>query len=336
MAEQKEIQNKLSRVIANAPKFLDGFTDEHFNNPNYIPESLQPYLNAFLREGSKNIKYLMNELEKYDKSSDEYVAIQKEIEHIPRSFMNMREQVDKYKNGIASFKKALGEMNKGTQDSNYYLNSAIFGNQWDDMTIDEVGNMQFHLRHGGKKEDISTFKLNDISNVISGSTPIITEPWIGKKYVYDLAQKTKIDKDNGREFDYAWTYNNVLTTLTDNGPVHAVGMAFTDLVGDGQTKSFAEMWEHGLKDKDYYVHPDTGESLPLDTIWMKDINNSEVVSKLLSKYITSVMKDLYGVVDKKTGVVKKTQADLAQEVIEKYKNFDVHQESLHPGENINK
>ena len=323
MAEEKQIQNKLSRVIANAPKFLDGFTDEHLNNSNYIPESLQPYLSAFLREGSKNIKYLMNELEKYDKSTDEYIAIQKEIEHIPRSFMNMREQVDKYKNGIGSFKNALGEMNKGTQDSNYYLNSAIFGNQWDDMTVDKFGNFQFHLKHGSKKEDISTFKLNDISNVTSGSTPIVTEPWVGKKYVYDLAQKTKEDKDNGKEFDYAWIYNNVLTTLTDNGPNHAVGMAFTDLVGDGQTKSFAEMYEHGLKDQDYYVHPDTGESLPEDTIWMKDADNSDVLSKLMSRYITNTMKDLHGVGDKKTGAVKKTQADLAQELIEKYSNFGV-------------
>ena len=194
MVEKEQIQNKLSRVIANAPKFLDGFTDAHFNDPNYIPESLQPYLSAFLREGSKTIKHLMDELEKYDKSSDEYMALQKEIEHIPRSFMNMREQVDKYKNGINSFKNALGEMNKGTQDSNYYLNSAIFGNQWDDMTVDKFGNMQFHLKHGTKVEDVSTFKLNDISNVTSGTTPIVTEPWIGKKYVFDLAQKTKKDK----------------------------------------------------------------------------------------------------------------------------------------------
>ena len=273
----------------------------------------------------------MDELEKYDKSSDEYMAIQKEIEHIPRSFMNMREQVDKYKNGINSFKNALGEMNKGTQDSNYYLNSAIFGNQWDDMTVDKFGNMQFHLKHGTKVEDVSTFKLNDISNVTSGTTPIVTEPWIGKKYVFDLAQKTKKDKDNKREFDYEWVYNNVLTTMTDNGPVHAVGMAFTDLAGDGQTKSFAEMWEHGLNDENYYKHPDTGESLPEDVVWMKDTNNSDVLSKLLSRYITNTMKDLYGVVDKKTSAVKKTQADLAQELIEKYRNFDVHQESLHPG-----
>ena len=73
------------------------------------------------------------------------------------------------------------------------------------------------------------------------------------------------------------------------------------------------MWEHGLNDENYYKHPDTGESLPEDVIWMKDPNNSDVLSKLLSRYITNTMKDLYGVVDKKTGAVRKTQADLAQE-----------------------
>ena len=318
MTDKKELQKKVSRVISNAPKFLDGFTPAHLDDPNYIPESLQPYLSDFVRTGSKNMKLLLNELERYDKSSDEYIAIQREIEHIPRSFINAREQVDKYKNGISNFKKALSNMNKGTQDSNYYLNSAVFGNQWDGMSVDEKGNFQFHIKYGSKPSDISSFKLNDISNVTDGSSPIITEPYIGKKYVYDLAEKIKLDKDNQRGFDYAWTYNNALTSLTDNGPNHIIGMAFTDMAGDGQTKSFAEMWENGLKDDNFYIHPDTGESLPEDVTWMKDSSNTEVLAKLLSRYITNTMKDLYGEIDEKTGKVKKTQADLARELIEKY------------------
>ena len=61
-----------------------------------------------------------------------------------------------------------------------------------------------------------------------------------------LAQKTKSEKDLGRPFDYEWAYNSVLNNLTDMGPSETIGMAYTDLAGDGRTKSFAEIRQKAL------------------------------------------------------------------------------------------
>ena len=97
-------------------------------------------------------------------------------------------------------------------------------------------------------------------------------------------------------------------------------MAFTDMAGDGQTMSFAEMYKSGLKDPNFYLHPETGQQLPRDNSWMKDQNNSEILAQLLSKYIADTMKDIYGTIDVSTGQNKKTKADVARELIEKYSN----------------
>ena len=52
---------------------------------------------------------------------------------------------------------------------------------------------------------------------------------------------------------------------------------------------------------------------------MRDPANSKMLAKLLAKYITNVMKDIHGpAIDEKTGQVKKSQSQLAQEIIEKY------------------
>ena len=147
---------------------------------------------------------------------------------------------------------------------------------------------------------------------------IIQEPFAAKAFVFKLAEKTKFEKDSGRPFDGNWTYNSVLNNFTEAGPNATIGIAFADLAGDGQTKSFAEMYEEGMKE-DYYVHPDTGESLPEGLLWMKDPANADVVSKLLSRYVTNIMKDIYGpTIDEETGQIKKSTSQLAQELIEKY------------------
>jgi hypothetical protein len=318
MAENKKMQEKFSRVISNSMKYLNSITDNHLNDLGYIPESMQPYVNEYLRDGRQTFDILSNALDDFDKSSDEYVSVQAEMENIAKTFINVRGQIDKYKNGIGQFKQALGNMNKGTQDSSYYINSAIFGNQWDDLIIDKDGFFNFKINNGEDDPSEGVIKLDHISDVVAGDSPIITEPYIGKKYVFNLAETVKQNKNNGSGFNFDWTYNNVLTNLTDNGPSEVIGMAFTDLAGDGQTKSFAEMYESGLRDENLYIHPQTGEKLPRDTNWMKDKNNSNVVSQLLAKYITNTMKDLYGDIDEEKGVVKKTRADIANELIKKY------------------
>ena len=317
--EQEKFQETFKRITENSSKFLNNFTDQHLNDFNYIPESIQPYANDFLRKGRLKFDLLSELLEGTEKSSDEYVSTKKEIEKIAKSFVNLRNQVDSYKSGMAEFKTILGDLNKGTQDSNYFINSSIFGNQWSDMIIDDEGNMNFTI---GKGKDAKLFPLNSLLDFRSGSAPMITEPWTSKNLVMKLAQKTKSEKDLGRPFDYEWAYNSVLNNLTDMGPSETIGMAYTDLAGDGRTKSFAEMYVNGLKNENYYKHPETGVSMPKDSLWMKDPANAGVLNLFLSRYIADVMKDVYGTVDKKTGQVTKkakSQSQLAQDLIKKYK-----------------
>ena len=291
--ENKKIQEKFSRVIANSMKWLDSYTDQHMNDFNYIPESIQPYINNFVREGRKTFDWLSNNLELVDKSSDEYIAMQKEMENTARSFINARGQVDKYKEGVQNFKSALGEMNEGTQDANYFLNSAVFGNQWDDMNIDKDGNFQFQVKSGEGNGEENIFKLNDIADVANGGNPIITEPYGSKKFVWDLANRVKKSKDSGIAFDKEWVEKMTSNNLHEFGPNNIIGMAHTDMSGDGRSKSFADMYEEGLNDKDFYIHPLTGENLPEEANWMKDKNNTEVTAMLLTKYISNVMSDIY-------------------------------------------
>ena len=75
------------------------------------------------------------------------------------------------------------------------------------------------------------------------------------------------------------------------------------------------MYEEGLQE-DYYINPETGEFLPEGTTWMKDPNNSKVLSQVLSKYITNVMKDIHSPV--KEALSEEAQNKLAEELIRKY------------------
>jgi hypothetical protein len=107
--------------------------------------------------------------------------------------------------------------------------------------------------------------------------------------------------------------------LTEFGPNNTIGMAFTDITGDNVNMSFAKQYEQGLKDKKYYTHPKTGENMPTDSAWMKDPANVEVLNIFLTDYISDIMKDVYGTIDEEPGLVKKSQSQLAQELIKKYK-----------------
>lgn len=314
---KKEVQEKVSRVIGNSLKYLNNLAENSLDDMDYIPESIQPYISRFVREGRANFDILSDSLANLDKSSDDFMSVQKEVENIARTFITVKDQIEKYKKGIGEFKDLIPRMNKGTQDSNYYVNSAVFGDQWDDLAIDKEGRFNFKILTGGDDKTGTIFTLDDMTPVEYGNRPIITEPFVEKTYVYDLSLKTKEQKDRGEDFDPNWVYNNTLTRLSDAGSQRIVGLAFTDIAGDGRTQSFAEIYETGLKDESLYIHPDTGEKLPKDNVWMKDPANSEVVSKLLSKHITNIMGDIHGNTVQKNEM---TEDEALMRIIEKYRN----------------
>lgn len=314
--EQEKFQEKFQRISENSTKFLSSITDDHLNDFNYIPESMQPYINNFVRQGRLKVDVLSQFIETTDKSSDEHMDAKREMEKVAKSFVNLRGQIDSYKTGMANYKNILGELNKGTQDANYFINSSVFGNQWNDLSINDDGDISFLL--GDKKEKMNELKLNSLLDFKAGSAPMITEPYVAKNLVLKMAQQTKRDKDLGRPFNYEWAYNNILNSLTDMGPSETIGMAYTDLAGDGRTKTFSEMYASGLKDENYYKHPSTGENLPQDPVWMKDPANADILNQLLSRYVSDVMKDVYGAINEDTGQLQKSQADRARELIQKY------------------
>jgi hypothetical protein len=315
-------------VISQSLRNLDGYTDEHASDLNYIPEKLQPVINNFCREQRKTLDFLTNELEKFDKSSDEYVAVRKEMENIAKSLVNLKGDVSDFKTTKLDFKNVLGKMNKGTQDANHFLNSAVFGEVGTTPEIDKFGNLIFGMETpmGASREsetNVSKFKMKDMVNIEAGQSPIITEPYGTKNFVWKLAQQTQENKKTGASFDKGWTSKIVANNIESFGPNNTIGVAFTDLAGDNRTKSFAEQYEEGLK-PEYYIHPTTGEQLPTDNAWMKDPANTEVLGMLLTSYITEVMSDIYGVIDSETGQVKRTPGSSAKELIEKYRNKAVN------------
>jgi len=292
---------KASRITANSMKYLDRYDDETMTNSNYVPENIQGSINDYIRNSRSEFDRLTDAEGSYDKSSDEHIAVKKEKEHIAKTFVNIKNQIDQYKQGISGFKKDITDMSKGTSDLSYITNAAIYGNQFDEFHIDKDG--MFNFLSSPKDVDIdaknnyrktgewnqplgASIKLDDIPNIIK-------EPYGQKAFVFKLAEKTKVEKDSGKPFDGDWTYNSTLNNLTEAGPDATIATAFTDLAGDGQTKSFARMYEEGLKDE-YYVHPDTGKALPKDVLWMKDPANAGVLSKILAKYVTNTMKDIGG------------------------------------------
>ncbi len=317
----KKLMNQFnSFVITNSLQNLDTYTEEHLNDFNYIPETLRPFVNSFARENKRIYDEISSQIDQFDKSSDEYIAMQTKMENIFKSFGNLRNQIDIFKKGKWDFKSALGQMNEGTQDSNYFLNSSIFGEIGNTPEIDENGNISFAIGTPapGGKTSWNSFKLNDMSNPMTGSSPIITEPVGSKNFVWKMANKTKDAKDNNVPLDLDFIKRTTMHNLTEFGPNNTIGMAFTDMTGDNVNMSFAKQYEQGLKDKKYYIHPKTGESMPTDSAWMKDPANVEVLNIFLTDYISDIMKDIYGIIDEDTGKIKKSQADLAQEIISKY------------------
>ena len=281
---------KPERVIVNAMKHVNSVDPDNVGGENYVPESMQPYVGNAVRNARSKMDILEKTLSLLPKSSDEYLQSQMDRENIAKSLHTMRKQIDLYNKGQIGFKGISTNINPGTKDENFYVNSAIYGNQWDTLGFDDNGKIHFGLSVDDNPKNLQYHKLDDLQD----SNPIITKPFKSMKYVFDLYEVTKANKDMGKDFDWDWTYNSALTNFTNAGDDAIIGLAHADLAGDGRTKSFVEMYEAGLNDPLFYIHPETGEPLPKDAEWMKEPKNAEITNQLISRYIANSMGDVAG------------------------------------------
>ena len=322
--------DKREFVVQNSYKYLDAFDEVAMSDPMNVPSGLLGFIGNKLKKDRANYNLLSNEEYKYDKASEEHLYIKEQKEKIGRGWINMNNNKQKLKENIMGYKNALGSMNKGTDPYNLFVNSAVYGNGHDGMHIDGDGNFHFLMSEveikdkKAKEKFIETGEWNEeYADVISlndmGNYSIIQEPFVTKNFVFKLADQTKINKDSGKSFDENFVYNAALNNFNDAGPKDTIGAAFADLAGDGITKSFAEMYDEEFLNEEYYIDPETGQRLPKGLEWMRDPANAKMLAGLLARYITNVMKDIHGpTIDVKTGQVKKSQSQLAQEIIEKY------------------
>lgn len=325
MSEQKDF---ISKRIQDGYNYLDTYRS------GTIQENAFWYLNKKVRKEADYLAQLNFEQGKYDKSSEQHMYIKREKEKVAKVFMNIKDQTNKLEQGTINLKNTLTNgMNAGTKAEDLYANTSVYGGQSKAIHIDNDGIFHFALdtiEVSDKRTEeafanfVETGELDEsIGKVVTlkemSGRSIIEEPYIVKSFVLNQAEKTKNDRELGKSFDENSMYNSSLNNFAEAGPKGVVGAAFTDLSGDGQTKSFAEMYEEGMN-PEYYINPDTGQALPAGSEWMKDIANASLLSKLLAKYITNVMKDTYGpTIDLKTGQIKKSTSELAQDLIKKYR-----------------
>jgi hypothetical protein len=304
-------QSKPERVATNAFKHLSNLSVND-NDPKYIPPDMIPYINDSIRRGKKQFDKIEMRLNTLDRTSDKYSKALKEREVIAKKFVNIRTQVDKYNQNQRNFQSRMSDISPGTKDESYYNNIAFYGNQWDSMAIDDDGFFHFgiSIEDGAKPQ---FYKLDDFDS----NNEIILENYKGKTDVFKLAEITKRNSDMGKQFDEKWINEKILNTFSNTGPSGVISLAFADLAGDGRTKSFAQMYEEGLADPLLYVHPETGEKLPKDSGWMKEPEKADLLSQLMSRYLTNVMKDISGA-NKQNNLP--TREDSIRKLIEQYKN----------------
>jgi len=296
-------------------KYLDGIQLEQSGVPEHIYQVLAPWV----RDGRVEFDKQTEIIESTDKSSEENATALRNREKIVKSFMTADSQIQALNTYTGELKATLPSISEGTKEENVYKHMLVGGGQADGVGFSPEGRLSFAGRLG-MGQDISTFKLDDMLSLGTGDAPIVTEPAGSKALVWKMAEKVKEDANAGKPFDENWTYTRVHNNLTEGGPQNTIGIAFADLAGDNQSKSFAKMYEEGLADQSYYINPETGNVMPSDSSWMKNPINANVLKKFLGKYITSIMKDVHGpTIDEETGQVKKSQSQLAMDLIKKYK-----------------
>ena len=275
MAEQIDF---IYKRIEDAYNYLDTYSS------GIIPGHVFPFVNRKIRKEADYLTQLTFEEGKYDKSSEQYAYIKREKEKVARLFMNIKDQTNKLEQGTINLKDTLSNgMNLGTKAEDLHANASVYGGQAKALHIDNDGMFHFALDTvevwDSKNEEaftnfVETGELDkSMGEVVTlkemGSRSIVEEPYIVKSFVLNQAEKTKNDKELGKPFDEDWVYNSSLNNFAEAGPKGVVGAAFTDLSGDGQTKSFAEMYEEGMN-PEYYINPETGQPLPGNPEWMKD------------------------------------------------------------------
>ena len=126
-------------------------------------------------------------------------------------------------------------------------------------------------------------------------------------------------------------------------PYPAIFLAFTDVAGDGRTKSFGEQWDEGLVDETIY-RDDNGELLlnskgqPLTSEDMKNPENVNVTSEAFSKFMTNVMGNIggFGMPQKTVDVVAgsgKTWGAVAPSMVgNKFQDLSIELPDPQPGE----
>jgi hypothetical protein len=285
-------QSKPERVVANAYKYFDSIDDNYLEDPSYIPESIQPYINSALREDRAFFDLIEKRLNLVDRDSDDYAKALRQREMIVKKFVTIRNQIDLLNKRTKGVKGAIATLNPATSEENTYVNLGVHGNQWDSFHIDEDGKFHFGLDIDNK---LNFFKLDEIQD----SYPMITEPFKEKIDLFKLANTTKDKRDNGETFDWEWTYDKLLYNISQAGPQVAMGLAFTDVAGDGRSKSFAEQWDEGLADESLY-RDDNGdlivneEGAPFTSNDMRNPANARVTGEVFSKYMTNVMAEIGG------------------------------------------
>jgi len=299
--------------------YINNESPERLSDVNYIPSHIQKVVSPFVRGVAKKMDDLTDLRENYDKNSPEHEQISLEMEKIAGSLPILKDQISKLNLGTLGLKKALGSVSPGSQDANLYTNFLVLAGQADSYYINDDGKLNIASVYGEGEEDISIFKLDDTHSPTDGQSPIIIEPYESKANIWRLAEETKQNQANGKSFDEDWIYKRLINELVDKGASNTIGLAFADLAGDNQTKSFADQWNDGLADPYFYTNPETGEPLQGDNSWMKDPNNYAILQKYLAKYITNIMGDIHGpVINEETGQVKKSQAQIAQDIVKKY------------------
>ena len=299
--------------------YLKTERNQDLSSPDYIPEYIQGPLFNHVRDAHRLFGEFSVMEEQAVRGSKEQTTLAREKEKQVKRLIKMKEQLEIYKKSTLQCKEALGAMSNGTQDSNVFTNMCVFGGQSDVVDFDKAGNMLFSVIYGDRQEDVSVFNLNDMADVYSGGSPIITEPFESKMDIWSLAEETKANQTEGKHFDGEWMYKRLINDFTNKGANNTIGLAFADLAGDNQTQSFAQQWNDGLADPYFYINPETGQPIiPGDMNWMKDPQNASILNKFLARYITSIMKDVHGVIDEDTTQIKKSQAEIAQEIVKKY------------------
>ena len=270
----REIPKRFGKAL----NYLNDLERNRANDFLDVPDKMQPFINNFIRTSHQKFIELDKVMGTIPKNSDEFTHFQNEIDNVGKSWISLKKQIDLYREKQDAFRGTVDRLNAGTKAESLFVNSAIFGNEYEDMAIKENGEIVFSVND----------EVYDLNNMPS----LIEEPSTGKNYIFDLAKRTREQKMNGMNFDADGTFREVLDSINSTGPEGVIGLAHTDVAGDGTTKSFSEMWGKGLADKSLYLDEE-GNKMTKDTEWMKDPANAEILSNKLGAWVTGGMGTYY-------------------------------------------